>query len=181
MGIEILTVSIIAGVFLIALVIYLFLKPKGEAAGTEASPAEEFSLQASPGNGAGYKLWLRYDINWVGREHAYGLTFDLDMAIDGQNCFKGQLRTGSQAVTEEDRARIKDNLRAGIKKLPEGVISPTRVKCSRGRSGGICYERATIAIARTGPRRPGSLITVIGKVTPAEGTSVNSLYFFLAR
>lgn len=181
MGYEILTVSIFAGILLIVLVIYMVLRPKGEVAGTEASPSRDFSLQAAPGNGASYKLWLKYDINWVGREHAYGLTFDLDIGIDGQNCFKGQLRTGSQAVTEEDRAKIKENLSAGIKRLPEGVISPTRVKCSRGRSGGICYERATMAIARTGPRRPGSLITVTGKVTPAEGTSVNSLYFFLAR
>lgn len=181
MGYEILTVAIIVGVFLIALVVYLFLKPRGEVTGTEASPSRKFSLQASPGNGASYKLWLKYDINWVGREHAYGLTFDLDIGIDGQNCFKGQLRTGSQAVNEDDRERIKENLRAGIKKLPEGVISPTRVKCSRGRSGGVRYERATMAITETGPRRPGSMITVTGMVTPAQGTSVNSLYFFLAR
>jgi hypothetical protein len=177
----IITIAIIGGFFFIALVIYLIVKPKGQVAGTEAKPAEEFSLQAAPGNGGSYKLWLKYDINWVGMEHAYGLTFDLDIRVDGQSCFCGELRTGSKAVNEEDRQKIREQILAGNKTLPEGVISPTKVNCSSGRSNGVRYERATMVVARTGSRRPESLVSVIGKVTPSEGTTVNSLYFFLAR
>lgn len=181
MGHGMIPLTIIGGLFLIASVIYLIFKPKGQVAGTEAKPAEGFSLQAAPENGAGYKLWLKYDINWAGRGHAFGLTFDLDVRVDGQSVFLGQLRTGSRATTEEDRQKIRERIRAGNKTLPEGLISPTRVSCSRGHRGGISFEKATMAIIKTGPRRPGSLISLTGKVTPAEGTAVNELYFFLAR
>lgn len=181
MGSGIITMIIIAGVFFIAFVIYLIVKPKGQVAGTEAKPSEEFSLQAAPADGGNYRLWLKYDITWVGVEHAFGLTFDLDVRVDGQSCFCGELRTGSKAATGEDRQRFREQMLAGNKSLPDGFISPTKVNCSRGRSDGVRFERATIAVAQTGRRRPDSLISVNGKVTPAEGTTVNSLYFFLAR
>ncbi len=181
MGYEMVTLAIIGGIFFIAFVIFLIVKPKGQVVGTEAKPAEGFSLQAAPENGASYKLWLKYDINWAGRRHAFGLTFDLDVRVDGQSVFLGQLRTGAKATTEEDMQKIRERIRAGNKTLPEGLISPTRVKCSRGHRGGIRFEKATMAIIKTGSRRPGSLISITGKVTPSEGTSVNELYFFLAR
>lgn len=67
--------AIIAGLFLIATVIYLIVRPRGQVAGTEVEPEEEFSLQAAPGNAGNYKLWVKYDINWSGVDHEYGLTF----------------------------------------------------------------------------------------------------------
>lgn len=181
MGSELITIVVVAGALAFSAVVYLVLKPKGLVAGTETSPGEEFSLEAAPANGSNYKLWLKYDINWTGREHEYGLVFDLDIRVDGQTCFNGQLRTGSRAVTESDRQKIKERILAGNKSLPDGVIAPTRVKCSKGRRGGIHFERATMAITETGSRRPGSVVSVSGKVSPSEGTEVNSLYFFLAR
>lgn len=181
MGHEVITIGFVAAILAIAGIMYLILRPKGEVAGTETRPEKEFNIEAAPSDGSRYKLWLKYDINWIGGKREFGLTFDLDLRVNGQSGFKGQLRTGSRAVTEEDRREIKQRILAGDNSLPEGVISPNRVRCSRGRNGVVHYEKATMAILETGKRERGSMISITGKVIPSEDTTVNSLYFFLAR
>jgi len=181
MGTEvILTVGIFCLVAAGVGIFYLLNKPSKEVAGTSAAAGESFSLRAAPPDDGNYKLWVTYHITWTGVDHAYGLEFDLDMEVDGASVFSGRLRMGAAAMTEEDRAKVVAQIRAGGKELPEGVISPVRIRSSRGRRNGIRFERATIALRDLGPRRAGSRIAVRGTITPAEGTMVNSLYVFLA-
>jgi len=177
---EIVVVAMIGAVFAGSLILYLILKPGRAAVSIQVEPGIPFLLEAAPADSRDYKLWLKYDINWVGREHGSGLIFDLKVETDGASVFDGQLRMGGGAATEEDRERIRAQALTG-KTLPPGLIMPTKVRCSRGRRGGMRYERATVALYRIRQRNPGSLITVRGTVTPAEGTEVNSLHLYLAK
>ena len=176
-----LTIVIIAGFFVVSGIIYLVVRPRREAAGTVVVPGEEFRLEAAPGNGKDYRLWLKYDLNWTGREKGYGLVIDLRVVVDGNVNLDRQLRMGAGAATEDHREQIKAQLASGRKSLPEGLIMPFTVRSSSGRQGRACYERATAAVCPIENRDQGSVISVTGTVRPVDDTIVNSLYAFIAR
>ena len=163
------------------IITYLRMAPRGEAASAEVSPGEPFSLEAAPEDGRVYKLWLSYSLSWPGvRKRGYGLFLDLDVEVNGSTVRSGRLKMGSDAVSAEDRQKILAMGR-GRMKLPDDVIFPNQVKCSRGRRGGVSYEKATCAICETGPRPDGSRISVRGTITSTEKTEIHSLRVFLAR
>lgn len=142
----------------------LILRPRGKLGQTVVSPGETFYLKASPGNSRSHKLWLRYSIAWTGKKYDYGLLFSISVKVDGQEAVGGEFGMGRGASVR------------GL-----STIMPTKVYSSSGRHGSLYYEKATVALCQTGPRRKGSIIEVEGSIEGTDSTDIESLEVYLAR
>ncbi|MBD3277694.1 MAG: hypothetical protein GF388_05290 [Candidatus Aegiribacteria sp.] len=172
---------IITAVVLVGVaIVYLIMRPKGKAAEQTVQPGQPFELSAQPQDGKPYKFWVTYSITWTGVKNGFGLIYDLEVEVDGSRIMQKQLRMGRSAVTDEDREKIMAMVRSE-RKLPDGVISPNKVHFSGGRHGRIHFEKATIPVYTIESRRQGSRISVRGRISSSENTSIESLRIFLAR